>query len=315
MWWIPNWSNVPEFKREEYFKDLVAEVGDDVVYRGTGVDTATRATLDDYFAYDFLCDKQERFLWLWRRALLEAYPIYADQMEQWKERKAYKWYFDNIKDNTKTHDGTFKLDEDTKAELLRDINRALEDVAKTILDTDTTNISKSTGTSHTDNDSSTNGTSADTGKDRQFAFNYPESNYSGGVIPYDLDNNPSVEFISTQGDTVSKSNNQHEDSTTSTEDGKTTGTEDAKGTVDTTTDYTDKQDETTKQTDNQTATHGQETETHWTETTTYKGDSLNSLARELLDMLPTTDFFNQFVCKLKKCFMNDFLFDEVEEGL
>lgn len=315
MFWIPSWSNVPEFKRECYFKDLVEKLGDTEVYRGTGVDVATQASLDEYFKYDFLCDTEERFLWLWRRALLEAYPVYIDQMEAWKRRKTYDWYFDNTKDKTVTHDGTFKLDEDTKAELLRDINRALSDVAKTILDTDTTDTRDASGTSHTDTDENTNGTSQDTGKNRQFAFNYPESNYTGGVIPYDIDNNPSVEFISTQADGVNKSNNQHEDTSTASEDGKTTSTEKAKGTVDTTTDYTDKQDETTKQTENQTASHGQETATHWTEATTYKGDSLNALARELIDLLPATDFFAQFVGKLKKCFMNDFLFDEVEEGL
>lgn len=315
MWWIPAWSDVPEFKREEYFKDLIAERGNTEVYKGTGVDEATQESLNEYFKYDFLCDTPDRFIWIWHRALLEAYPVYKDQMEQWTERKSYKWYFDNVKDNTKTHDGTFTLDEDTKADLLRTVTRALSDVLHSTVDTDTTDSRVANGTTHSTSDEDTSGESTDNSKDRQFAFQYPESNYSGGVIPYDLDNNPNVEFISTQADRVLKSTNEHSDTTSSTSDGTSKDTEEAKGTSDTITDSTNKQDETTKQTDGQTIARDQETETHWTETTTFKGDSINQLAKELLEELPATDFFAQFVAKLKNCFLNSFLFDEIEEGL
>ena len=345
------WSDVPEFAREEYFRDVVADIGNDAIYINTGVDSSTQNALDEYFAMDRLCDRRERFLWLWRRALNEAYPVYADQMEMWKERKAYKWYYDNQKDNVKTHDGTFKLDENTKAELIKAINTKLDEIGKSVTDTDRTGNSQTTGEthgtsentstghstatgeSHNENESTTTGNSTDTGKQRNFAFAYPESNYSGGVIPYDIDNNPSVEFISTQGDAISKTHNEHtdttegaEDGTTSSEEnstdtsnGKTSGTsagsEENQENIDSTTDTTRNATGSTNEEDNSISTKGQETATHWEETTTYKGDSLTAIARELLEELPATDFFSKFVAKLKNCFQNDFIFDEIEEGL
>lgn len=348
MW---NWNDVPEFQREEYFKDLVADIGDDAVYANTNVDSPTQNALDTYFALDRLCDRRERFLWLWWRALNSAYPVYADQMEMWKERKAYKWFYDNQKDNTKIHDGTFTLDEDTKSELIKAINTKLDEIGKSVTDTDKTSTTNTTGETHgtsentstshaegtgenhDDNESTTTGDSQDNGKSRGFNFQYPESNYSGGVIPYDIDNNPVVEFISAQADTITKATNAHTDATDSSSDGTTassedatessnsetsgtsTGTENSEENTDSATDTTRNATGSTNETDNAVASKGQETTTHWEETTIYKSDSLTAIANELLAELPATDFFAQFVAKLKNCFQNDFLFDEIMEGL
>lgn len=313
--WIPKWSDVPEFFREEYFKDLVAEYGNEKVYANTNVDSSTQNTLNEYFAMDYICDRPERFIWLWHRALLAAYPVYADQMEMWKERKAYKWFFDNQKDNVKTHDGTFHLDEQTKAELIKKINDTLTELSKTVTDTDTTNNTNATGETHDEGEHQTDGTATTNTKGRDFSFAYPESNYSGGVIPYDLDNNPNVEFISAQADRVGRQNDvTHEEGSTSA-DGTSASEEKNVGTVDTSADYNGTKTGLTNENDNSTGEKGQDTKTHWEETTTYKGDSLVDIARELLEELPATDFFHQFVSKLEKCFMHDFLFDEIEEGL
>lgn len=313
--WIPRWDEVPEFAREEYFKDLIAEYGGEKVYAGTHVDEVTQSALNGYFAMDYLCDRPERFIWLWHRALLTAYPVYIDQMEMWKERKAYKWYYDNQKDNVKTHDGTFHLDETTKAELIKNINDTLKEISKTVTDTDTTNNANASSESHDEGEHQTDGTATTNTKNRQFSFSYPESNYSGGVIPYDLDDNPSIEFISAQADGVGKQSEvTHEDGATSADE--TTSSEEKQvGTLDSAVDYTGDKTGETQENDNSAGEKGQDTATHWQETTTYKGDSLTAIAKELLAELPATDFFKQFVDKLEKCFMHDFLFDEIEEGL
>lgn len=310
-----DWKEIPEFKREEYFKDLIAEVGSDEVYAGSGVDSATQSQLNLYFAMDRLCDRPERFMWLWRRNLLAAYPVYKDELDMWTERKAYKWYYDNQKNNVKTHDGTFELDENTKAELVRAIASKLEEVGKIILDTDSRGTSQSQSESESENENSSKGDSSNSGKERAFSFQYPESNYSGGVIPYDMDSNPSVEFISTQADKLNKGSEQHTDigngseSSSTSDDGTTTGH------TNSTTDNTKNQDASSNQNDNETGEKKQNTKTHWEETTTYKGDSLTAIAKELLDELPATNFFETFVNKLKNCFQNAFIFDEIEEGL
>lgn len=315
MWWIPEWNEVPEFAREEYFKDLVDDIGTAEVYKKTEVDETTQDALNTYFALDRLCDRRERFLWLWRRALLSAYPVYRDEMEMWKERKLYKWYYDNQKDNVKTHDGTFTLDEQTKAELIRAINSTLHEVSKSVTDTDRTGTANANSETNDESETTSNEKTKGKGKERNFSFQYPESNYSGGVVPYDLDNDPSVEFISAQADRLTQNESETNTTSNTRADGTTTSEQNDTEAIDSATDTSRDQTVGSNQTDNSTGERNQNTTTHWEETTAYKGDSLVDIAKELLAELPDTNFFERFVNKLKNCFQNDFLFDEIEEGL
>ena len=57
-------------------------------------------------------------------------------------------------------------------------------------------------TTSSNNSSSTDNSSLH----RNLTYQYPESNYQDGVLPYDLDSVPNVEFISTQNDAKGKSN-------------------------------------------------------------------------------------------------------------
>ena len=135
------------------------------------------------------------------------------------------------------------------------------------------------------------------------------------MIPYDINNNPNVEFIDSQADSVSKSNTKETHSgtgsgTDSSTDARTSkGT--SKGTTDTTTDTTHKTNE------NQTVTgaRDQNTATHWTETKRRQADNMNKLATELIEQLPTTNFFLKLVKQLSICFESVRLEDEEREDL
>lgn len=307
------YSDDPSLRHEMTLEELKEKIGQPAVFAGTTVDEETQNQLLDFFLLDRLVAPQKQFLWYWRRRLNLYYPIYKEELEMWAERKTEKWFFDNHKKETKTHDGTFKLDEETKAELQRTIARTVADVFAGT----TSGTGKSSGTTERSSDST--GESSDTyangseGKDRNFSFNYPESNYQGGVIPYDLNNNPVVEFISTQGDHLDKSSDTHNGS--GSDERHDTGDEirsdqyENSGTNDHTNNTT--ADETDGETS--TGTRGQETTTHWEESTDRQGDNLNALVDELITQIPSTNFFKKLTDKLKPCFQHTYLLDEIME--
>lgn len=303
----------PILKEEITFSELVAKLGDTEVYKGTAVDLSTQNALDDFFAFDRLCDREKKFLWFWRRRLNLFYPIYQQELEMWKERKAEKWFYDNWKNGTTTHDGTFALDETTKQDLVRQLDTTIKTIFGSKSMGETTGDSKQVHSGEYENASSGESDLTTDEKTRAFAFNYPEANYQGGVIPYDLDNNPNVEFIDTQSDGLRKSTTHEEHSEqgngtdSATDTGHTEGT--SKGTTDSTTDTTQK----TGETQNVTGVRDQDTKTHWTEETRKQQDNLNKLATELIEQLPTTNFFLKLVGNLAVCFETRRLEDDIRE--
>ena len=180
-------------------------------------------------------------------------------------------------------------------------------------------------------------TSAENGKTREFTFNYPESNYQGGVLPYDMTNNPSVEFINSQGDRLTKTdktsngttgenNNVHSEGSAS--GSSTENASDQRITNDSRAqDATDNTDETktTNRTDNRNASANDNTTENGTKATdieetineikTHQGDNLNKLAEDLINQIPTTNFFKQFTAVLYKNFQQCYLVDEIIEEM
>lgn len=313
-WMIPfNYYDDPFLKHEPTLEELVDKIGQPAVFAGTDVDTLTQNSLVDFFLLDRLCDAQKRFLWHWRRNLNLYYPIYKQELDMWAERRAEKWFFDNFKNETRQHDGTFKLDEETRVELMRELSRAIND----IFASKTHGEGNSSGKTGSTTDS--NGSGSDTynngsdGKRRQFSFNYPESNYTGGVIPYDLNSNPNVEFISTQGDGLDKSTDTHNGSDENEAHSETDGTRSDEYTQNGTTDNTSDQKTAESAEETTSGTRGQETATHWIETLNRQGDNLNALATELIAQIPETNFWKKFTSHLKCCFQQTYLVDELLE--
>lgn len=238
------------------------------------VDGITRDALKAFFSDIVIGDTPIRFQSTFRRAIMLYYPVYRDQIAVWAERTAKSWLYDNIRNYKLTHEGTATLDAKTIDAISSDATMIGKAIAKGQIDVSATS-------------SSTSDTS-ESGKDRTFSFTYPESNYQGGVIPYDLDNDPAVEFIDTQADNVSMKNTHVE---TETEDESQTRDERQNDTTDTETRKTD-----------QTNTVDQDTTNKWVETKEYDGDTLNKLTAELIEQIPMTNYFHQFTCKMFGCF-------------
>lgn len=313
-WMIPfNYYDNPFLKHEPTLEELVDKIGQPAVFAGTDVDAVTQNSLIDFFLLDRLCDVQKRFLWHWRRNLNLYYPIYKQELDMWAERRAEKWFFDNFKSETRQHDGTFKLDENTKVELMRELSRTINDIFASKTHGEGNSSGKTSSTADSNSSSSDTYTNGSDGKRRQFSFNYPESNYTGGVIPYDINNNPSVEFISTQGDGLDKSTDTHTGSDESENHSETDGTRSDEYTQNGTADNTNDQKTAENTGENTTGERGQETETHWIETLKRQGDNLNALATELIAQIPETNFWKKFTSHLKCCFQQTYLVDELLE--
>ena len=307
------YDHVPQLKHEITFEEYIEKYTDKDLYKTTPVDDETRAALADFFSLDRLCDTPVRFAWLYRRNLARFYPIYKDELAIWEERKTREWFFDLYKTEHREHDGTFTLDEETKAQIARELSRTITDA----LTGNATETGKSNGTTGrtTDTTGGTTDSATDNGtnKQRAFSFQYPEANYQGGVIPYNLDNNPDVEFINTQSDSIGKDSSTHEGEGTSESHTKDDGTSTNafENETNTKTDSTNITAE--KSGDGSNATRGQETTTHWTEDVRREGKDLIDLANELISQLPSTDFFKRFTDKMSRCFQHDYLSDEIDE--
>ena len=304
---------VPQLRHEITFEEYLEKYTDKDLYKTTPVDDVTKAALADFFSLDRLCETPVRFAWLYRRNLARFYPIYKDELDMWTERKTRDWFFDLFKIEHREHDGTFELDEETKAQIARELSRTITDA----LTGNTTGTGKNNGTTSrtADTTGGTTDSSTDNGTDkrRNFSFQYPEANYQGGVIPYDLNNNPSVEFINAQSDSIGKDSNVHDGEGTSEsytkDDGASTNT--FENATDTKTDSTNNTEE--KSGDGSTATRGQQTTTHWQEDVRRQGGDIVDLASELISQLPSTDFFKRFTDKMSRCFQHDYLPDEIDE--
>lgn len=277
------------------------------IWDGTKVDAETQEMLVTALDLEVLCDEDlDTWLFYWKRALLIHYPVYKDQMDMWAERKKKEWLFDNYKEIVTEHEGTFHLDETTRNEILSELQRNIDDVFNgkfhgvSVRDADVSG--------HSDNSGNTSDEYTDTvnGKARGFTFSYPESNYTGGVIPYDIDDNPNVEFISNQSDSITRNITEHDGSSeyTNTED-NTTHTDDTT-TTDNETNSTDNRGESANESKTDDGTRGQDTITHWIERVNKQGDNLNSLVDGLIAQIPATDFFRQFVDKMLICFKREF---------
>lgn len=304
---------VPQLRHEMTFEEYLEKYTDKDLYKTTPVDDETKAALADFFSLDRLCETPVRFAWLYRRNLYRFYPIYKDELAMWTERKTREWFFDLYKTEHREHDGTFELDEETKAQVARELSRTITDA----LTGNTTGTGKNSGiTSRTaDTTGGTTDSSTDNGTDkrRNFSFQYPEANYQGGVIPYDLENNPSVEFINAQSDAIGKDSNIHDGEGTSESHTKDDGT--SSNTFENETNVkNDSTNETSEKSgDGSNATRGQQTATHWSEDVNREGDDINNLAKELIAQLPSTDFFKRFTDKMSRCFQHDYLPDEIDE--
>lgn len=295
---------------EERFMELIDRLGNDKVYGTVVTDAVTISALNNYFARDRLCDYPDAFIWLWRRALMKAYPVYRDAMDIWKERTVKGWFYDNNKTEKITTGIAVKRNLDLTKNVLEDIDKAVKAVlnGQRVTDVIADRVSAAKGTSETD--SETNVNEVEKTKARNFNFAYPESNYTGGVIPYDLDNNPSVEFLSTQADAVGK--RELDRNTTEHAEGKTT----ADSTRNDTGKETRKTDDTTDTTTDEirdTNTKANEAETKDTSQQVireYTATDIEDITQKLLEDIQVTNFWEQFVVKLEPCFQGVYLVDE-----
>lgn len=258
------------------FRQYLDEYGDIDLYDvpTVAVDDITRNALKVFFSDIVIGDTPARFPSMFRRAIMRYYPVYRDQIAVWAERTAKNWLYDNVRNYKLIHEGTATLDAKTIDVISSDATMIGRAISKG--QTDITSTSSSTGDTN------------ESGKDRTFSFTYPESNYQGGVIPYDLENDPIVEFIDTQADNVSRKDTHSE---TVAENESQTRNERQDDTTDTEQRKTD-----------QTNTVDQDTTNKWTESKVYDGDTLNKLTAELIEQIPMTDYFNRFTCNMFSCF-------------
>lgn len=357
-----DYLNYNDYKLLRHRKTLAEEVnarGYNAIFAGTDVDAETQTALVSYFSQDRLNAPFTKWQWLFSRNLNTYYPIYKDQLDAWTERKTYTWFYDNVKRETLESTKNTDLDETTSNQIAKTLAEIVQNTINETAVTDRDNTKHSTyagkvedsgsqnrtGSYSNEDENNTNetttgthqDTSAENGKAREFGFNYPESNYQGGVIPYDLTNNPSVEFINNQGDRITKLDKTSSGTTGGTKgvtsDGSASGnsTENASDQRITnnsiTQDGTDNTDETktTNRTDNRNASTNDNTTENGTKATdiqetineikTHQGDNLNKLADDLINQIPTTNFFKQFTAVLYKNFQQCYLVDEIIEEM
>lgn len=277
------------------------------VWEGTSVLEEDKNLLITALDLEVLCDENmDTWLFYWKRALLLNYPVYRDQVTMWAERKMKNWFFDNFKEIVTEHEGTFHLDEATKNEITENILRSMNDVFSGKMNGETNrkiNLSEhsdSDGNTHNEYEDNTNA------KGREFMFNYPEANYTGGVIPYDLDNDPNVEFLSTQHDSISRSNTQHDGSSEYSDNTDRTSDTTENTATENESNSTDDRNEEEKKGREDYGERAQDTVTHWIEKVNRQGDNINSLADSLIAQIPMTDFFRQFLDKILICFKREF---------
>lgn len=297
------------------FKEYIEKFGDEELYDYTEVDEVTKRNLLNYFQIEEICAKPEIFAQLYNRSIMLYYPIYEDQMNFWMERKKLEWLHDLVDKETKQHYGEFHMDEASIRDFGRNLTRTINETLDGTSNTNTTFTGKADrkGNSTTDADGSSS--NSHEGKGRVFRFNYPESNYQAGVIPYDLDNNPNAEFIDTQQDSVdryseSREYNDHsETDSTDTTETNNSGTSD----TDTTSDRDISHEEGIK--DKEGKNGNRDTNDHYFDTWIHDRGDLEKIAMAILDELPRTNFFEQFVNKMSICFRHIYFSGDIWEDM
>lgn len=283
--------------------DVLKTVTNAELYANTGVTDAEAELINDHFLYSRINSADtEKFMWFFRRNLRRWYPVYKDQMEAWAKYKALDFFYDNVNKITETYTGTTTEARDISDEFVSDVRRALDVIGKTTTtqttDTDTTSNTES----RTDVDESDSYVDNTSSKNREFGFAYPEANYQGGVIPYDLSDNPSVEFITSQTDGIGQGTTNHSGDF----EGRTDYMDSASGTVDTTmdtdTETTNDTDETTNTTSNRNTDSDMQGTQDYVKTIESPGIYALDIAHRLIEILPLTDFWNQFMRNMSICF-------------
>lgn len=291
--------------------ELRVQIGTDGIFEGTDVDEKTRAAICDYFENDHLCANDKMFLWLFRRELWKHYPIYQTQLAAWAERTTLEWLHDLRDKETKIHYGHEEINAHDLGNLKRVVSRAVSETinSEASADSDANGTKDHSGTVDQNASDARDSNSSTTG--RAFNFGYPESNYTGGVIPYDLKNTPSVEFIDTQADALSSTaSHENGSSESNTKDNYKDNTND--------TAHSESSSSTDRNTDdNETATQGTEgnsrrlSDDNYTDTFIYDRADLENIIQKILNTIPMTNFFEQLIRKLDGCFMHTFIQEEV----
>lgn len=303
------------FKPQKTFGELSLEIGLNGIFQGTEVDGVTQKKLLDYFYMENICANQDVFLWIFRRELEKHYPVYKDQLDSWIMRKGYSWFYDLDEKETKEHWGEYDDKANNTDWIHRTLDRTVDDHAEGKSDsnsvTDTTlnhsGNQKREGTSDTE--------STTDEKRRGFTFNFPESNYTGGNIPYDLNEDPNSEFLNMQTDALSTSTTTTHGETT--DEGEDTFSDTGKDTTTATTETETTGKQTTDESgiENRSGEKTGEGADHYKDVTTRDRGDVNKIMKEIVETLPLTDFFKQFVDKLGDCFQHTYLPDQIIDGL
>lgn len=303
MWTMIDFMDSP-MNHEQRFHEL-SEKED--IYGTFPIDEETKKALLNFFYFDRLCDRPEKFKWFWKRNLMLYYPIYKNQMDMWKERTVYEWFYDNFKDTVTTHDGQFRMTESDKRNLVDVVDRTIKEIFNGNIDSSGTSDGTINARSNENGESSNQYNDTTNGKSRNFMFNYPESNYQGGVIPYDLSNNPNVEFIDNQSDSINSGSQNHVGSDEFTNSANRDTTTHEETSANTKTDNVGDRTENENRTQDTTDTKEQGSETDWVQTVKRQGDNISDIAMKIIEQLPLTDFFKQFTDRMKVCFQNTYL--------
>ena len=294
------------------FKEISDEFGQEL-YEGTTVDDLTKTALLNYFKFSKISDPvKPKWVWMWQRNMNLFYPVYETELSMWKEYRENEWFYDKQKVNNKTHTEMTELTEDVKKELNRNLDRVFNQRYNGTTSQSGTGNNKTNATNETEQTTETNETNNTNGKNRNFNFNYPEANYQGGVIPYDLNNNPSVEFINTQADALNQENqnknNNTTDNTTQTQEEEQNSTFSNSGTEANTTDQTQNDTETQNDAENR----NQNIHNIYTDEYLYDGSNIIDLADKMIDLIQKANFFKNFVNHLERCFVHSYDSDDLD---
>lgn len=297
MWWYH------QVYRRKTLSDVINEHGKDWLFEDSGVDAATIDLICEHFELNFTCDQNdEKFKFYLRRRLRQKYPIYLEQLKAWEHYQDIGYFVDTSSDNKTTYTGKTTSLQNTDSVTLSDTNTSGESNTDNTKDTTTHTEGNYTDFSDTSEYNMDTTDSETNSKDRVFNFAYPESNYTGGVIPYNIDDNPSVEFIDRQTDSIhkdtthSESDGNRQSDTSQNGDSSSDGTVGEKGNSKT---NTTGASETNVNVD--ITQLGEGTNDYTIE---YSGKGLHyvDVYEKLRRLIPTTDFYQQFMYSLRRLF-------------
>lgn len=295
------------------FKEMVDRYGDQL-YQNIDIDDLTKTQLNEYFKYLRICDRvEEKWIWMWKRNLSMWIYTYNNEKGMWQDYRTNEWFYDKVKHNDKTHTESTDLTDDLRRQIDRTLNRTFKEVyAATLNGSGTGNTSGKDSNSQTNTENGTN-TGTESGKGRNFSFNYPEANYQGGVIPYDLENNPSIEFINVQNDAINKNDTTNTTQSTQNTENEGTNSQNSEYTNKETNDHTN--DQTSGDTGNETQTEGrtQKIANEYKDIYEYDGSNISDLATKMVELIRDTNFFKELCDHLMVCFNCIYTCDDLDE--